>query len=198
MNFLAEKFPHLLLVAYVIVFAWLGIAPYDRAVWFVENGPILAIVVTLVILYFRGVRFSNLSYLLMSVLIFVHTIGGHFTFERVPFDWFNDFFGFERNMYDRIGHFSVGFYAYPILELLNRYRAMSKRFVAYAFALFAIAFVAMGYELIEWVFAAYFGDPSAGAAFLGSQGDIWDAQKDMLFDTLGAISALFLCSVIKK
>ncbi len=198
MKTISEYFPHILLAAYLFVFVWLGIAPYDRAVWYVENAPIFAIAAVLAVLYLRGIRFSNLSYVLMSVLLFLHTVGGHYTFERVPFDWFNDFFGFERNMYDRLGHFSVGFYAFPFMELLDRYGVITKRWVAYLFPLFAVAAVAMSYELIEWIYAAYFGDPGAGAAFLGSQGDIWDAQKDMLSDTLGAVFALVLYGVIRR
>jgi putative membrane protein len=68
----------------------------------------------------------------MSVLIFMHTVGGHFTFERVPFDWFNDFFGFERNMYDRVAHFSVGFYAYPIAEYLKTRKLLNNNFIVYS------------------------------------------------------------------
>lgn len=189
--------PHTLLALYVVVFVWLGIAPYDRTTWWVENLPIVAIAVFLVIAYVRGTRFSNLSYVLMAVLIFWHTVGGHYTFERVPFDWFNNFFGFERNMYDRIGHFSVGFYAFPIIEYITRRGLVRSRAIRYLFPLFSIAFVAMGYELIEWAYAATQA-PELGAAFLGSQGDIWDAQKDMLSDTLGAVCALALYACIPR
>ncbi len=188
--------PRLLLGAYVALFALLSVAPYDRSVWFAENLPIVGIVLILAVLYIRGVRFSPLAYVLMSVLVFMHTIGGHYTFERVPFGWFNDFFGFERNMYDRVAHFAVGFYAYAIAEWIDQTGAANRRFVTYLFPLFAIAFVAMSYEIIEWWYAAL-SDPMAGSAFLGSQGDIWDAQKDMLADTLGGIAALTLYAVVR-
>lgn len=193
-------FPPLLLVCYIALFVVLGIKPYDRQVWWAENIPIMIIVGVFVLMWVRGVRLSNLSYIMASVLIFWHTIGGHYTFERVPFDWFNNFFGFERNMYDRIGHFSVGFYAYPILELIYRYGSIKRRWLTNLFALFSIMAVAAGYEIIEWYFAIS-SDPNAGAAFLGSQGDEWDAQKDMLLDTLGAIFAIalfYLTSYITK
>jgi len=100
-------------------------------------------------------------------------------------------------MFDRIGHFSVGFFAFGILEYLLSRRAMSRR-LACMFAIFAIAFVAMSYELLEWIYAAYGGDPAAGANFLGSQGDIWDAQKDMLMDTLGAVASVLLYLVVRR
>jgi len=194
---LADRVPHVLLVAYVLLFIWGGIGPYDRAVWWAENIPIVLLVLTLVILYMRGVRLSPLAYVLMSILPYWHTIGGHYTFERVPFDWFSRLFGFERNMYDRIGHFSVGFYAFGIAEYVLVRNRMS-RGLACLFAIFAISFVAMSYELIEWVYAAYGGNAEAGADFLGSQGDIWDAQKDMLMDTLGAIGSILLYLALRK
>ena len=189
---LAERLvPALLLTGYIALFVWGAINPYDRTTWWVENVPIVGVVATLVVLYVRGVRFSPLAYLLMAALPYWHTVGGHYTFERVPFDWFNRAFGFERNMFDRIGHFSVGFFAFGILEYLVGRQVMSRR-LACLFAVFAIAFVAMSYELIEWGYAAYGGNAEAGAAFLGSQGDVWDAQKDMLMDTLGAVAAVLL------
>ncbi|MDO8551947.1 MAG: DUF2238 domain-containing protein [bacterium] len=178
-------FPHILLGIYIVEFIIAGIEPFSRDVWYAENGPIVLLVAVLVYLYSRNIRFSNTAYALMFILPFWHTIGGHYTFERVPFDWFNDFFGFERNMYDRIGHFAVGFYALPIIEYLTERGLVAKKWIAVTYAIFAMAFVAVFYEWIEWWFAAIWGG-DAGAAFLGSQGDIWDAQKDMLMDVLGA------------
>jgi putative membrane protein len=194
MKTLAKYFPHTLLAIYLIEFVLLGIAPVSRDVWYAENIPIILLVGYIVYLYVRGVRFSNLAYLFMCVLPFWHTIGGHYTFERVPFDWFNDFFGFERNMFDRIGHFSVGFFAYPLVEYFTKNKITTSRFVQYTYAIFFIAFIAMSYELIEWQYAEREGG-EAGLAFLGSQGDIWDAQKDMLMDTLGAIFAASIFAI---
>ncbi len=194
MNPLKQYLPHSLLVIYVALFIYLGIDPFDRDVWYVENGPIFGIVVLLVIGWFGGLRFSNTSYVLMSVLLYMHTIGGYYTFERVPFDWFNNFFGFERNMYDRVAHFSVGFYAYPFAEYLVTRKLVLKKWIVYALPLFFIISLAALYEMFEWWYAATYGG-DAGASFLGSQGDIWDAQKDMLMDTLGAISSLLLFGV---
>jgi putative membrane protein len=181
----------LLFAGYVALFTWAAITPYDRATWWAENIPIVLIAVSLVVLYRRGFVFSATAYALMAVLLYMHTIGGHYTFERVPFGFVTDLFGFHRNHYDRIAHFSVGFYAYAIAEALVRAKAVRSRLVLFLFPIFTIAFVAMGYELIEWIYAESAGGQS-GAAFLGSQGDIWDAQKDMLADTLGAIVATIL------
>ena len=196
MTRLSDRVPHILLPGYVLLFIWAAINPYDRATWWAENIPIVLLVLSLVILYIRGVGLSPLAYGMMAFLPYWHTIGGHYTFERVPFDWFNNLFGFERNMFDRIGHFSVGFYAFGIAEYLISRNKMS-RTLAFTFAIFTIAFVAMSYELIEWLYAAYGGNAQSGADFLGSQGDIWDAQKDMLMDTLGAVASILLYLVVR-
>lgn len=174
--------------AYVLLCAALAFNPIDRGTWFAENLTVWIIVSVILFLYRRGVRFSNTAYCMMSVLIYLHTIGGHYTFALVPFDWVTDTFGFARNHYDRIAHFSVGFYAYAIAEWLYAKRLVANRFLLFTYPLFVIATIAASYEIIEWVFAAN-ADPAAGIAYLGSQGDIWDAQKDMLADTLGAVTA---------
>jgi putative membrane protein len=189
-NDLKTRLPLLLLLAYLAEFALLGIAPYDRAVWWAENLPILLIVLGLVTTY-RYHAFSNTAYLLMSCLIFLHTIGGHYTFERVPFGLVTDTFGFDRNHFDRLAHFTVGFYAFAIAELLLVKKLVCSRAVLYLFPLSVIIAVAASYEILEWLYAVN-ADGTAGVAVLGSQGDPWDAQKDMLADTLGAITALLL------
>jgi len=183
----SHAIPLILLALYSVVFVVCAIAPYDRAVWWAENIPVLIVVGALVAIW-RQYRFSDTSTVLMSVFILLHTIGGHYTFERVPFGAVTDFFGFERNHYDRLAHFSVGFYAYPIAEFLMRRRLVHTRWIVALFPVFAIVTVAGIYEIFEWQYALN-SDPSAGIAVLGSQGDIWDAQKDILADTLGALLA---------
>ncbi len=186
-----QYIPHLLLAGYVILWAVCAINPYSRDVWIAENVPIMAIALLLTILFVKGVRFSNLAYVLASVLLYWHTIGGHYTFERVPFGMVTDFFGWDRNNFDRVGHFSVGFYAFLFLEYFVRSKIVIKKWVAYLAAFSIIGMVAAVYEVIEMVYAIKEGG-AAGAAFLGSQGDVWDAQKDMLMDMLGAVAALLI------
>jgi putative membrane protein len=181
--------PKILFSFYLVVCFVLSFNPYARDVWFAENATVWVVVGFLLYLYIKGIRFSNTAYILMSIFIFMHTVGGHYTFARVPFDWFNNFFGFERNMYDRIAHFSVGFYALPLYEYLDKRRLIANKFLTGLFALFTIVTLAAFYELFEWQYAIM-GDPTAGLEVLGSQGDIWDAQKDMLSDTLGALLVL--------
>jgi putative membrane protein len=188
-----SRFPHLLLLAYVVLFVVCAIEPYSRSTWWAENIPIVIIVVVLVALYPK-VKFSNTAYAMMSVLVYLHTIGGHYTFARVPFDFATDLFGFERNHYDRIAHFSVGFYAYAVAELLYTRRLVRSAWLLYLFPIFTIFTVAAAYEIIEWLYAVIEGGES-GAEFLGSQGDIWDAQKDMLADGLGSIFAVAVFAI---
>ncbi len=186
-----SRLPHGLLAGYVILFAALAIKPVARDVWWAENLTILPVPVILVALYRAGIRFSNLAYVLMSVLVYLHTIGGHYTFERAPFGFVTGLFGFQRNHFDRVAHFTVGFYAFALVELALGRGWIAKPAVAYLFGVFAIAALAAFYEVFEWQYAVH-SDPAAGIAVLGSQGDIWDAQKDMLADSLGAVTGVLL------
>ena len=190
------SFPVALLGLYVAWFAILGIKPYNRSVWFAENTPVVLIVLLLVFTYKRF-SFSNTSYALMAVFIFMHTFGGHFTFERVPFGFVSDLFGFSRNHYDRLAHFSVGFYAFPLAELLEKKNMARSFFVLFFFPICFIFTVASIYEIFEWIYAVS-ADPSAGLAVLGSQGDLWDAQKDMLSDGLGSLTAILFFFARRK
>jgi putative membrane protein len=189
MHKIKKYYPHFLAFAFALFFVTLAIEPVDRKVWIVEVTPIVIVFLFLVATY-KQFRFSNTAYTLMSIWMFWHTVGGHYTFANVPFDFVTNLFGFERNNFDRIGHFVVGFYAYAIAEFLVRKHLCAKTAAA-LFGLFAIGSVAAGYEIIEWLYAVYDGG-NAGIEFLGSQGDVWDAQKDMLLDIIGALFALLI------
>ncbi|MGD9781493.1 MAG: DUF2238 domain-containing protein [Kiritimatiellia bacterium] len=182
------KLPVVLFALYIVEFAVLGIRPVSRATWISENVTVLCIVVPLVWMYLKGIRFSNAAYLFMSVLVFLHTLGGHYTFAQVPFGWITDWIGAQRNHFDRLAHFTVGFYAYALMEFAESRRLSTRRAFSATFAVAAIFAVASLFEIVEWLYAAS-ASPTAGAEFLGSQGDVWDAQKDMLADGLGAILA---------
>lgn len=174
---------------YSIVFIFSAIEPSSRAVWIAEIIPAVGV---LAVIWWvsRSYRFSNTAYILMFVWLVLHTIGSKYTFAEVPFDWFNQLIGSERNQFDRVAHYSIGLYAYPIAEYLIR-KNLASTGIAIFFALFAIMSLAAGYEIIEWWYAALAGGDE-GIAFLGSQGDVWDAQKDMMMDTLGALTSLVL------
>ena len=190
-------FPVVLFLIYLAVFVVCAYKPYDFKVWLAENITVLIVVIPLVLTY-KKFRFSNTAYLLMFVWIVMHTIGGHFVFKNVPFDFVNNLFGWERNNYDRIAHFSVGFYAFAIAEFLDRKKLVNSNVILFLFPIFAIFTVASVYEIIEWIAAANL-DPKAGLDYVSAQGDIWDAQKDMLCDGLGAVfSTLLYFFLIKR
>lgn len=182
-------FPHTLALIFTIFFLLLGIEPVSRDVWLAEIIPVVVIFLFLVI-SFQRFQFSHLAYALMACWLFWHTIGGHYTFAHVPFEWLQLLPGDGRNHFDRIGHFSIGFYAFAMAEWLLRNKLCSLK-LAMLFSIFFIMSVAAAYEIIEWWYAVIEGG-DAGIEFLGSQGDIWDAQKDMLADTIGAIFALII------
>lgn len=178
-----------LTIFYAVIFLFSALDPSSRAVWFAEIVPAIGILIVIWAISLRY-QFSNTAYVLMFIWLCLHTIGAKYTFADVPFDWFNNLIGSERNNFDRVAHFSIGLYAYPIAEFLINKKKVSASFASW-FALFAIMSLAAGYEIIEWWYAALAGGDE-GIAFLGSQGDIWDAQKDMLCDTMGAIVSLIL------
>lgn len=185
------RWPLALLLVYLAQFLALSITPFDRDVWLAENLTALIPVTALCVMYWRGVRFSNTAYTLMALFFYLQTIGGYYTFERVPFGGVTDILGCERNHYDRLCHFMVGVFAFPALEYFEWNKAVRGRNLAIFLAIMGVFGFSAIFELIEWGYAE-FSNPEAGAAFLGSQGDVWDAQKDMLADGLGAIFFSFL------
>ena len=189
----SSAFPLLLALVLLAVSVWSGIAPAERAVWWAEIVPIFAVFAALVLTY-PFFRFSNTAYFLMSLWLLMHTIGAHYTFANVPFEWGNrllaPLLGEGRNHYDRLAHYIIGLYSFPMAEWLLRRRLCGLK-LALFFALFFIMSVAAAYEIIEWLYAVLEGG-NAGIEFLGSQGDIWDAQKDMLADTLGALTGILI------
>ncbi len=184
--------PLFLAILITSISIWSGLAPTDRAVWYAEVTPIFIIFGLLIVTYTKF-QFSALAYFLMSLWMIMHLIGAKYTFANVPFDWANQyltFLGEDRNHFDRVAHYIIGFYSFPMAEWLLRKRKCGLG-VAFFFSLFFIMSVAAAYEIIEWQYAVIEGG-NAGIEFLGSQGDIWDAQKDMFADTLGALTALFI------
>lgn len=189
-----KNYPAYLAILFPILFVWLGINPASREIWIAEVIPI--VLVFLFLLFTAGnFRFSNLSYTLMFFWMIWHTVGAHYTFSEVPFGFVNDLLGSERNQFDRVGHFIIGFYAYPMAEWLLRKKYCATK-LAVTYSLFFVMSIAAAYEIIEWQYAVSQGG-EAGVGFLGTQGDQWDAQKDILSDTLGAIASLVLFLIIR-
>ena len=198
-------YPRFLLAAFLAYAVAWGFNPPDRKDWMLENALTLACVLVLVLTY-RRFPLSNVSYTLIFVYLCLHTIGAHYTYSRVPWaEWINavtfDAFGFSskdasgRNHYDRFVHFNYGLLlAYPARELFCRV-ARARGFWGYYLPIDLTMSFSMLYELIEWGVAAHFGG-DLGAAYLGTQGDEWDAHKDMALASLGGLIAMTVVAFI--
>lgn len=173
-----------------------GIAPASRAVWLTEMFWAWGLVAILLVT-FRKFRFSGVAYACFFVWCILQIIGAHWTFEHVPMQWLTEPLGLARNPYDRIAHFVVGWFALPLAELYWR-KGWARSMAASAFfAVMTTVAMAGIWEIVEWLYAAIDGG-EAGAAFLGSQGDEWDAQKDILCDTLGALCSALLFLLLNR
>jgi putative membrane protein len=181
----------------------LAIAPHDRADWALENALVLAFGGALLVTR-RWFAFSRTSYTLIFLYLCLHAIGAHYTYSLVPYDdwWraltgrgFNSLVGWERNNFDRVVHFSYGLLlAYPIREIFLRVVEV-RGFWAYFLPMDVTLSTSALYELMEWGAAAAVGG-DLGAAYLGTQGDIWDAQKDMALAAAGAVIAMAVTALV--
>jgi putative membrane protein len=167
-----------LLLWYGLLWTWLVIAPVNRRDWLLENLLAFALVVLLVLTY-RRFQFSDVSYGLIACFMTLHAVGAHYTYAEVPFGfWLKDLFSLSRNPFDRIVHFAYGaLLAYPVREALMRLVGVRGLWSYYLPAGLILAQSGL-FEIIESVVAA-FVSPELGSAYLGTQGDEWDAQKDM-------------------
>jgi putative membrane protein len=190
-----------LLKIYLLVFlcCWLKtfISTPNRANWFTENTLTFLFLIVLWISH-RKFKFSDLSYTMMTVYLLLHIYGAEYTYAENPFGyWLKDVLNLNRNYYDRIVHFSFGFLlTYPMRDYFKNHFGWSNWVCWTLPCEITLSFSAM-YELIEWLVADLFF-PSEGDAYLGTQGDIWDAQKDMGIAFVGAILAMILISSIRK
>jgi putative membrane protein len=182
-----------LLLAAAAVFVWSGIGCHDRFTWFLEVAPVLLALPVLAFTY-RRFPLTDLTYVLIAIHAVVLMVGGHYTYARVPlFDWVRDAFELSRNHYDKVGHFAQGFVpAIVAREILLRKSPLGPgRWLTFLVTCICLAISAV-YELIEWIVAELTG--SGAVDFLGTQGDVWDTQKDMAYCLVGAIAALLLLS----
>lgn len=179
------------MAALVVVFVWSFIGCYDRFTWALEVAPAVLGVAILIATY-RRFRFTTLLYALIALHAVVLMIGGHTTYARMPlFDYFKEVFGWSRNYYDRLGHFFQG--AVPALvarEVLLRTTPLRRGPMLTTLVLSVCLAITASYELIE--FGVAFATGTAADDFLGTQGDPWDTQWDMLMCLVGAVSSLAL------
>ena len=198
-----NRYVLVLAVLFAIEWVLLAIAPHDRADWALENVIVIALVVLLAATY-RKFPLSRVSYTLIFLFLMLHEVGAHYTYSRVPYDeWMIGLFGFsldqalgfERNHFDRCVHFCYGLlFAYPIREVFIRI-ADVKGFWGYFLPLDVTMSTSMIYELVEWGAARLLGG-DLGMAYLGTQGDVWDAHMDMALASLGALIAMSVTALI--
>jgi putative membrane protein len=182
----------LLAAVFAIEFVWLAINPNDRPTWLLENTLVLGFVLAIAFSY-RAFPLSRVSYTMIFVFLCLHEIGAHYTYAEVPYvDWLSSLgidLDHERNHYDRLVHFTYGaMLAYPVREIFVRIVDV-RGLWGYVLPLDLTISTSALFELIEWGVAEIFGG-GLGTAYLGTQGDEWDAQKDMALASLGALIAM--------
>lgn len=194
-----------LILIYAVIWLLLAIEPVHRKDWLLENVLVVVLGVALFASH-RAFLFSRVSYTLIFLFLCLHSVGSHYTYALVPYDewWqaltgqtFNEMLGWDRNHFDRLVHFSYGLLlAYPLREIFLRV-AEVRGFWGYFLPLdFTLATSAL-YELIEWAVAVLFGG-ELGMAYLGTQGDVWDAHKDMGLAGCGALIAMLLTAALNR
>ncbi|HEY6643901.1 DUF2238 domain-containing protein [Povalibacter sp.] len=198
---------YVLTLAGLLLVLWLPLAfdPSDRKDWLLEN-VLVVLAVGLLAATYRRFTLSRTSYTLIFVFLCLHTIGAHYTYAQVPYDdwwWaltgsgFNELVGWQRNNFDRVVHFGYGLLlAYPVREVFLRIAGV-RGFWGYFLPLDLTMSSSMLYELIEWGAAEFFGG-DLGVAYLGTQGDVWDAHKDMALASLGAVITMVVVALINS
>lgn len=188
-----EKSLILSMLALLLILLFSAIHPYDRTTWFMEVAPILIALPVMAATY-RRFPLTTLLYALIFIHALVLIAGGSYTYARVPLGfWIQDALTLSRNPYDKIGHFMQGFVPFLVAReiLLRGGYLISRRMAAFLSVCVAMA-ISAWYELIEWWSALAMGQ--GADEFLGTQGDSWDTQSDMLFAFIGAITALVIMS----
>jgi len=199
----AVRYPAILLLAFAAVWTALAIAPSYRQDWLLEN-VLVFVAVPLLVATSRTLRFSNRAYTCLFVFLVLHEIGAHYTYSEVPWrEWLHlqgagaGPASADRNHYDRFVHFAYGVLMFPAVWELFAARANPQRIWRYVMPVTFLLAHSVVYELIEWGAAELFGG-DLGVAYLGTQGDEWDAQKDMGMAAAGTLAGLLLTLAVKR
>jgi len=183
--------PYQKLLAFLFTAAWVwaAINPLYPYGWLLENVLVL-IAIPLILLFGRHFRLSSASYTLITLFLILHVLGSHYTYSEVPFgETLGEWFGSERNTYDRLVHFTFGLLlAFPIREAMRRLEAKGI-FWNYWLPLCLVFSFSAIYEVLEWL-TVLTVNPEVSVDFVGAQGDVWDAQKDMFLAGIGAFITL--------
>ena len=198
-----RRYLALLAAIFAVLWVALAIKPSYREDWALENALVVVFALALWASH-RRLVLSRLSYTLIFLFLCLHEVGAHYTYAQVPYDaWIraltgrslNEAMGWERNHFDRLAHFLYGLLlAYPLRELFLRV-ADARGFWGYFLPLDVTLATSAIFELFEWAAAELFGG-DLGAAYLGTQGDVWDAQRDMALASLGALIAMLVTALI--
>ncbi len=180
-----------LLLAYGLFWSLLAVAPVSRQDWLLENLLAIGLVTTLVFTY-RQFPFSLTSYALIATFMVLHAIGAHYTYSEVPFGfWLKDVLALSRNPFDRLVHFAYGLLlVYPLRELLVRLAGLRGGW-SYFLPVSGVLAQSGFFEVVEAI-VAMIVSPELGSMYLGTQGDEWDAQKDMAAAFAGAVLTMAL------
>ncbi len=198
-------YPVALFAFFAVIFLALGIAPLYREDWLLENILVL-VALPLFAFGIRRLRFTNLAYTALFLFFVLHEVGAHYTYSLVPYDaWFealtghplNDLLGWQRNHYDRVIHFAYGLLMVPIVVELFDHVAAPRGLWRSILPVTFVASHSVIYELVEWAAAWRFGG-DLGTAYLGTQGDEWDSQKDMALALLGAALGMLLVGTFRR
>jgi putative membrane protein len=190
----SNKYPFVLLIIVLAFLCWSGIGLHDtRLTWVLETLPVM-IALPVLLLTYRRFPLTNLTYTLIAIHAMILMLGGHYSYAKVPLGfWMEEWFGWSRNNYDKIGHFMQGFApAIYVREIVARTSPLRPgKWLSFISIAVPLAFSAL-YEIIEWL--ASLSDPTDTEAFLGTQGYIWDTQTDMFLCLIGSVVALILLS----
>jgi putative membrane protein len=196
-SFRRNRLHQWLLGGYFLLWAVLAVSPVDRQDWLLENILTVGLFALLIATY-RSYPLSDTSYLLIACFMVLHAVGAHYTYAQVPFGfWLKDAMDLTRNHFDRIVHFAFGLLlAYPVREVLQRW-ALARGPWSYGLAVAVIMAASGLFEQAEsWI--AQVVSPELGSAYLGTQGDEWDAQKDETAAAVGAVlGVLFIVAAPK-
>ena len=188
----SRRYPVILLLIVLAFGVWSGIKPLDtRLTWVLETLPVMMALPVLLLTY-RRFPLTGLAYTLIAIHAIILMLGAHYSYAKVPLGfWMQDWFGWTRNNYDKIGHLMQGFGpAIYTREILARTSPLRRgKWLGVLSMAVPLAFSAV-YEIFEWL--ASLSDPTDTEAFLGTQGYVWDTQSDMFFCLLGSVAALIL------
>lgn len=185
----ASRVPANCLGVFLGVWTVLAIAPTHRGDWLLENLPVF-VALPLAVALHRRAPLSDRAYVQATAFLLLHAVGSHYTYSEVPLGaWVRDVLGLARNHYDRLVHFAFGaLMLRPVTEMAFRTVRGGGRLARTYLGVAAVTFWSATYEITEWLVASL-ADPEAGIAYLGTQGDVWDAQKDLGLACLGAVLA---------